>query len=171
MLSDEIALSYDQHNRRYLAGLRCLQSQHKALLTQWPEEQFLAFPLLPGENPQYWGRGCSVTFSHNGQTTTHKGLVILADPIRDQTRQTRLQALDQELAQVKADIGQPRLRTLKAVQRRANARKRASKVGKLMSVTAYTTPSGQVDLCWQVDTTALVRSVRPKPSLMAGDGR
>ena len=158
MLSDEIALAYDQHNLRYLAGLRCLQNQHKALLTQWPEEQFLAFPLLPGKNPQYWGRGCPVTFSHNGQTTTHKGLVILAGPIRDQlrqTRQTRLQALDQELAQVKADIGQPRLRTLKAVQRRANARKRASKVGKLMSVTAYTTPSGQVDLRWQVDTYAL----------------
>jgi hypothetical protein len=44
---------------------------------------------------------------------------------RDQLRQNRhvhLQTLAQELAQVKADIGQPRLRSLKAVQRRANAR-------------------------------------------------
>jgi transposase len=158
MLSDEIALTYDQHHLRYLAGLRCLRTEHKALLTQWPEQQFLAFPLMPGQNPQYWGRDCTVTFSHNGQTTSHKGLVILAGPIRDQlrqTRQSRLQALDQELAQVKADIGQPRLRTLKAVQRRANARLRASKVGKLMSATAYTTPAGQVDLRWQVDTYAL----------------
>jgi transposase len=158
MLSDEIALAYDQHNLRYLAGLRCLRTAHKALLTQWPEEQFLSLPLVPGENPQYRGRGCTVAFNHNGQTTAHKGLVILAGPIRDQlrqTRQTRLQALSQELAQVKADIGQPRLRTLKAVQRRANARKRASKVGKLMSATAFTTPTGQVDLCWQIDTYAL----------------
>ena len=158
MLSDEIALAYDQQTLRYLAGLRCLRTEHKALLTQWPEEQFLAWPLVSGENPQYWGRGCSVTFSHNGQTTTHKGLVILAGPIRDQLRQTRqerLQTLDQELAHVKAEIGQPRLRTLKAVQRRANARLRASKVGHLMSATAYTTPAGQVDLRWQIDTYAL----------------
>ena len=158
MLSDEIALSYDQHQLRYLAGLRCLQTAHKELLTQWPEAQFLSFPLEPGPTPQYWGRGCSVTFSHNGQTTTHKGLVILAGPIRDQlrqTRQARLQALAQQLAQVKAEIGQPRLRTLKAVQRRANARLRAAKVGQLMSATAYTTASGQVDLRWQIDTYAL----------------
>jgi transposase len=158
MLSDEIALAYDQHNLHYLAGLRCLRKEHKALLTQWPEEQFFSFPLLPGENPQYWGLGCTISFSHNDQTCTHKGLVILAGPIRDQlrqTRQARLQALDQELAQVKAEIGQPRLRTLKAVQRRANARLRASKVGKLMSATAYITPAGQVDLRWQVDTYAL----------------
>ncbi len=158
MLSDEIALAYDQHDLRYLAGLRCLRTEHKALLSQWPEEQFLAFPLVPGDQPQYWGRGCTVTFSHNGQTRTHKGLVILAGPIRDQlrqTRQARLQALAQELAQVKAEIGQPRLRTLKAVQRRANARLRASKVGKLMSATAYISSSGQVDLRWQIDTYAL----------------
>jgi transposase len=158
MLSDEIALAYDQHKLRYLAGLRCLQTAHKELLTQWPEAQFLPFPLEPGPNPQYWGRGCTVTFSHNGQSTTHKGLVILAGPIRDQLRQTRqaqLQALVQELAQVKAAIGQPRLRTLKAVQRRANARLRASKVGHLMSATAYTTAWGQVDLSWQIDTYAL----------------
>jgi transposase len=158
MLSDEIALAYDQHKLRYLAGLRCLRKVHKELLIQWPEAQFRSFPLQPGQNPQYWGRGCTVSFSHNGQSTTHKGLVILAGPIRDQLRQTRqaqLQALSQALAQVKADIGQPRLRTLKAVQRRANARLRASKAGHLMSATAYTTLAGQVDLRWQINTYAL----------------
>jgi hypothetical protein len=158
MLSDEIAVSYDQYQLRYLAGLRCLQTAHKELLTQWPEAQFLAFPLVPGPTPQYWGRGCTVTFSHNGQRATHKGLVILAGPIRDQlrqTRQARLQALAQQLAQVKAEIGQPRLRTLKAVQRRANACLRASKAGKLMVATAYITASGQVNLRWQIDTYAL----------------
>jgi hypothetical protein len=158
MLSDEIALAYDQHELRHLTGLRCLRSEHKALLTHWPEAHFSAFPLEPGPTPQYWGRGCQVPFSHRGQTATHKGLVVLAGPIRDQlrhTRQTQLDALAQELAQVKASIGQPRLRSVKAVQRRANARLRASKVGQLMSATAYQPPSGQVDLRWQLDTYAL----------------
>lgn len=158
MLSDEIALAYEQHQVRYLAGLRCVQTEHKALLTQWPEAQFLAFPLTSGEAPQYWGRGCSLTFAHQGRRITYKGLVVLAGPIRDQLRQTRqrqLHALDQELAQVKAEIGQPRLRTLKAVQRRAKARLHASPVGSLLSATAYLTEAGQVDLRWQIDTYAL----------------
>jgi hypothetical protein len=156
MLSDEIALSYDQHQLRYLAGLRCLRKEHKELLTQWPEEQFKAFPLT--KDNRYWGRGCAVTFSHQGQRTTHKGLVVLAGPIRDQIRHSRdsqLAALAEELAQVRAQIGQPRLRTVKAVQRRAQARLRDSQVGHLMSVTAYQTETGQVDLRWQIDSYAL----------------
>ena len=158
MLSDEIALSYDQHKLRYLAGLRCLKSGHKELVRHFSEAELMTCPLEPGQSPQYWGRGCSVTFSHKGQTVKHKGLVILAGPLRDQLRQTRqahLQLLAQQLAQVKADIGQPRLRTVKAVQRRANARCRDCKVGHLMSATAYETESGQVDLRWQIDTYAL----------------
>jgi transposase len=158
MLSDEIALSYDQHQLRYLAGLRCLKTDHKELVNHYSEAELLAYPLMSGQNPQYWGRGCTVPFSHKGQTVTHKGLVILAGPIRDQlrhSRQTQLQALAQELAQVKADIGQPRLRTLKAVQRRANARCQASPVGQLMSATAYHSQTGQLDLRWQIDTYAL----------------
>jgi transposase len=158
MLNDEIALAYDQHGLRHLTGLRCLRKEHTALLTQWPEEQFQAFPLTQDSASQYWGRGCQVTFSRQGQTTTHKGLVVLAGPIRDQLRHSRdqqLAALSQELAQVKAQIGQPRLRTVRAVQRRATTRLRASKVGHLMSVNAYQTQTGQVDLRWQVDTYAL----------------
>ena len=158
MLSDEIALAYDQHHLRYLAGLRCLKTVHKELVSHFSEAALMACPLEPGQTPQYWGRGCSVPFSHNGQRVTHKGLVILAGPIRDQLRQSRqadLQALAQELAQLKADIGQPGLRTVKAVQRRANARQRDSKVGHLMSATAYQTQTGQVDLRWQIDTYAL----------------
>ena len=49
----------------------------------------------------------------------------------------------------------PRLRTLKAVQRQANARCRDSKVGHLMSATAYQTETGQLDLHWQLETYAL----------------
>ena len=158
MLNDEIALSYDRHQLRYLAGLRCLRQEDKAWLTHWPEEQFNAFPLTDDQPGRYWGRGCQVTFSHQGQTATHQGRVVLAGPIRDQLRQSRdrqLTALAQELAQVRAQIGQPRLRTVKAVQRRAQARLRDCPVGQLMSVNAYQTQSGQVELDWQIDTYAL----------------
>jgi transposase len=155
MLNDEIALAYDQHGLKHLTGLRCLRTAHRELLTQFPEEQFFSFPIVSGSNPQYWGRGCMVTFEHEKCTATHKGLVILAGPLRDQLRQTRnsqLAALSQALAQVKADIGQPRLRSVKAVQRRANVRLKASQVGRLMSVTVTENDAGQVQLHWQVDT-------------------
>lgn len=158
MLNDEIALAYERHGLRHLTGLRCLRAEHQALLTHWPEAQFTALPLEPGPTPQYWGRGCQVTFRHQGQTTTHKGLVVLAGPIRDQlrhSRQSQLAALAQALARLRTQLGQPRLRTIKAVQRRAQARLRESPVGHLMSVRVSQTQTGQVDLHWQIDTYAV----------------
>lgn len=158
MLNDEIAVAYDRQGLKHLTGLRCLQTKHRDLLIQFPEEQFHAFPIISGESPQYWGRGCQVVFEHAGQTAIHKGLVVLAGPLRDQLRRSRNQqllALSQELAQVKADIGKPRLRSVKAVQRRVNARLKASKVGQLMSVTVTEAAAGQVQLQWQVDTQLL----------------
>jgi transposase len=158
MLNDEIALGYDRHGLRHLTGLRCVQKAHKALLTQWPTEQFYDFPLEADPNPQYWGRGCTVTFEHEGQTATHKGLVVLSGPMRDQlrqSRQTQLDVLAQQLAQLKARIGRPYYRTVKGVRRSANTRCRASKVGRFMSVHVCETVAGQVDLQWQIDTHAL----------------
>jgi len=160
MLSDEIAHAYDQHNLHYLAGLRCTKKEHKALLTRYTTEQLEAFPLEDGPTPQYWGRGCQVVFQYEGQLFTHKGLVVLAGPIREQLRQTRreqLAALAQELTQLQAKLGQPYYRTLKMVQRKANARRKASKVGHLMAVTVYETDAGVVNLHWQVDAAALHR--------------
>ena len=154
MLSAEIATAYDRHGLRHLTGLRCTKKEHKALLTQWSTEQFSEFPLEAGSNPQYWGRGCSVTFTHEEQTVTHKGLVILSGPMRDQLRQSRqvqLDALDVELTQLRAQIGQARYRTVKAIQRSVNARCRQSKVGHLMSVSVYETAVGAVNLHWQID--------------------
>jgi transposase len=158
MLNDEIALAYDQHDLRYLAGLRCLKTEHKALLTTWTSQQFYAFPLEAGPEPHYWGQGCRVTFELEGRTVTHKGLVILAGPIRDQLRQSRQAQLDelcQELAQLQAKVGQPYYRTLKAVQRKAKARCRDAKVGHLLSVSVYQTAAGSVNLHWQIDSQAL----------------
>ncbi len=161
MLSDEIAQAYDQHNLRYLAGLRCTQKGHKALLTRYTTAQLEAFPMEDGPQPHYWGRGCQVVFNHEGKTFTHKGLVILAGPIRAQLRQARqeqLAALAQELSELQAKLGQPYYRTRKMVQRKANARCKASKVGHLMRVMVYETDAGVVNLHWQVDAAALHRA-------------
>ncbi|MBK7918087.1 MAG: hypothetical protein IPJ94_17890 [Chloroflexi bacterium] len=45
MLDDDLAWAYDQHNLRYLGGLRCLKKEHKALVTNWTTAQLEAFPL------------------------------------------------------------------------------------------------------------------------------
>lgn len=167
MLNDEIAHAYDRHNLRYLAGLRCTQKGHKALLTRYTTEQLEAFPLEDDRQPQYWGRGCQVAFNYQGQTFTHKGLVILAGPIREQLRQARqeqLATLGAELTQLQAKLGQPYYRTRKMVQRKANARCKASKVGRLMRVTVYETATGSVNLDWQIDEAALHQA-------QEGDGR
>jgi transposase len=167
MLNAEIALTYEQADLRYLAGLKAHQKEHRALLRVWNEAQFEACPIVPGPNPQYWGRGCTVTFTHEGQTVTHKGLVVLAGPLRDQLRQARqsqLQDLLRQLSQVRADIGQPRLRTLKALQRRVKARLRTSPVGHLIETQVYSTPKGHLNLVWQVNASLLAQEER-------GDGR
>ena len=97
------------------------------------------------------------------RTVTHRGLVVLAGPLRDQLRQARqhqLQALQEQLAQVRADIGQPRLCTLKALQRRVNSRLRTSPVGHLIETQVYTNPQGQLQLTWQVNTSLLAQEER-----------
>jgi len=163
MLNAEIAVTYDKVGLRHLTGLKTQQKEHRALLKVWNDEQFEAYPIVSGPNPQYWGRGCTVTFNHAGRTATHKGLVVVSGPLRDQfrlARKTRLQELDKALSQVRKDIGQPRLRTLKSVTRRVNARLNASKVGHLMETTVYETPTGQVNMFWQVNQSLLAQKER-----------
>jgi transposase len=158
-LSDKLALAYDDHNLRYLAGLRLLRKVHQALLLAVTEEQLYGCPLTPERGPQgYWGLPCMVPFKHEGRQASHQGLVVLSGPMRSALRQKRaakLRALRQTLKEVQASIGQPRCRTVKMVQRRANARLKSSSVGKLMRATAYTNEQGQVGLRWWVDTDAL----------------
>ena len=38
---------------------------------------------MAGPALQYWGRVCEIPFAHEGQSTTHKGLVVLAGPLCD----------------------------------------------------------------------------------------
>jgi transposase len=89
MLNAEIALTYDRADLQYLSGLKAHQKEHRALLPVWSDAQFEACPIVPGPHPQYWGRGCQVTFTHAGQTVTQRGMVVLAGPLRDQLRQAR----------------------------------------------------------------------------------
>jgi len=159
MLNSEIVMAYQKTGLRFLGGLR----GRKDLLNVWTDEQFEAYPIVSGPDPHYWGRGCQVTFKHEGRTVTHKGLVVLAGPLRDEWRQNRqqqLQALQEELARVRSDIGQPRLRSIKAVQRRVNSKLRASNVGKFIQVNVYESPAGGVTLHWQLDTEALALKER-----------
>jgi len=163
MLNAEIALLYEQHGLRHLTGLKASTKAQKQLLTQWSDEQIEAFPLVDGPLPQYWGRGGQVTFTHEGQSVTHKALVVLAGPLRDQwrqSRQERLDALDAELAAFRDRIGQPRLHTFKLVQRSLNAKSQASKVAQFVDATLYTTDQGELNLVWQTNTEALAAAQR-----------
>jgi len=154
-LNDELALAYDDHGVRYLAGLQPRTTAHRKLLTQVPEEQFYGHPLTPERGPNgYWGMSCLVPFEYEGRHATHRGLVVLSGPMRSALRRargTQFRALHQALRQVQAQIGQPRLRTVSAVQRRAQTQVRQSPVGKFVQVEAYTDETGQVGLRWQVN--------------------
>jgi transposase len=154
-LSDKLALAYDEHGLRYLSGLRLLRTEHKALLVNVPEAQFYAYPLTDEQGPKgCWGAPCLVPFQHEGGQVTHRGLVVLSGPLRTAFRQTRaaqLRELRQALRDVQAKIGQPRQRTVKAVQRRANVTLKASPAGKFMRAEAYTDAQGQLCLRWWVD--------------------
>jgi hypothetical protein len=66
-------------------------------------------------------------------------------------RATHFRALYQALRQVQAHIGQPWLRTVAAVQRRAETQLKQSPVGKFVQVEAYTNETGQVCPRWQVN--------------------
>lgn len=163
MLSAEIALTYDKFGLRHLTGLKAATAELKALIGCWSDEQIEAFPIIEGPAPQYWGRGCEVHFKHDGKSTTHKGLVVVAGPLRNQLREARLTQLvevEAALEQVRSEIGQPRLRSVKAVQRRVNARVRDFTVGQFIEVTVYATDSGQVNLLWQRNQEMLAQAER-----------
>jgi len=167
-LNDELALAYDDHHLRYLAGLQPQKKRHRELLVAIPEKQFYAHPLTDERGPGgYWGRPCQVVFEHEGRRGTHRGLVVLSGPMRTALRRTRaaqLRALRQALSEVQAKIGQPRYRTVEAVQKRANTQLKKSPAGQFMRAEAYADEQGRVCLRWWVDRYALWQA-------MQGDGR
>ena len=163
MLNAKIAVAYETHGLRHLTGLKASTPEQKALLTSWSDEQMEAYPIVDGPSPQYWGRGGQVTFTHEGKSVTHKALVVVSGPLRDQWRQSRQAQLDTlfaNLEELRSRIGQPRLRTVKMVQRSVNARLKASKVAQFVNATVYMTAEGAVNLVWQIDREALAAAER-----------
>ena len=163
MLNAEIAVAYDAKGLRHLSGLKASTQEQKALLSGWSDEQMEAYPIVDDPSPQYWGRGSQVTFTHEGKSVTHRALVVMAGPLRDQWRKSRQEELDAlcaELEQLRGRIGQPRLHTVKLVQRSVNARLKASKVARFVDATAYMTSEGAVNLVWQFDHAALAAAAR-----------
>ena len=158
-LSDKLALTYDEQRIHYLSGLRVLRNVHRELLSMVPAAQLYAHPLTDVQGPNgYWGVLCTVPFEHRGRKATHRGLIVLSGPMRTALRQTRavqLWALRQALQEVRDQIGTPRCRTVRGVQRCANAKLNASPVGKFVRAQATADEQGQVHLrCW-VDRYAL----------------
>ncbi len=154
-LNNELALAYDDHQIRYLSGLQPHKRVHRQLLTEVPEVQFYTHPLTSERGPTgYWGLPCLVPFEHKGRQVTHRGLVVLSGPMRTARRRARAKQfrdLHQALRDVQAKIGQPRCRTAKAVQQRAETQLRQSPVGKFVQATAYSDESGRIGLRWQVN--------------------
>ena len=163
MLNAEIAIAYDKNGLRHLTGLKASTPELKKEVAAWSDEQMEACPIEEGPSPRYWGRGTEVTFTREGESVTHKALVVTSGPLRDQLRQSRqgrIDALLVELETLRSRIGQSRLTTVKSVQRSANARLRASKVAQFVQATAYETPLGQVNLVWQIKEETLAQAAR-----------
>lgn len=163
-LNDELAMAYDDHGLRYLAGLQPQKKVHRELLVRYPDEQFYALPLSNERGSKgYWGRPCQVIFKHEGRQVTHQGLVILSGPMRSALRKgrvTKLRALRQELKHVQTKIGQPYHRTVEAVQKRADTRINKSPVGKFMRAQAYADEQGQIRLRWWIDRYTLLLAMQ-----------
>jgi transposase len=163
-LNDELAIAYDDHGLRYLAGLQPQRKAHRELLGRYPDEQFYALPLNNERGRKgYWGKPCQVTFKHEGRQVTHRGLVILSGPMRSALRKgraTKLRALRRELKEVQSKIGKPYYRTVEAVQKRANTRIKKSPVGKFMRAQAYADEQGQIHLRWWIDRSTLLLAMQ-----------
>ena len=163
-LNDELALAYDDHGLRYLAGLQPQKKIHRQLLVAIPEWQFYAHPLTDERGPNgYWGISRQVVFEHQGRKVTHRGLVVLSGPMRTSLRRTRaaqLRELRQALREVQAKIGRPYYRTVQAVQKRADTQLKQSPAGKFMRTEAYTDEKGQVCLRWWVNRYALWQAMQ-----------
>jgi transposase len=163
-LNDELAMAYDDHGLRYLAGLQPQKKRHRELLVAIPEQQFYAHPLTDERGAKgYWGIPCQVVFEHEERQVTHRGLVVLSGPLCTSWRQTRaaqVRELRQALDQVQAKIGQPHHRTVEAVQKRANTQLKKSPAGKFARAEAYADEAGLLHLRWWVDRYALWQAMQ-----------
>lgn len=167
-LNDALAFAYRDAGLRYLAGLQVQTQAQQAILAASTAAALRAQPLNEKRGRQgYWGRLCQVPFEHADQHMTQRGLVVLSGPMRSalrKSRATQLRALQDELRQVQAKIGQPHYRSVASVQHRAATRCKNSPVGHLLRVEASCDEQGHVALRWAIDRAALTEA-------MTHDGR
>ena len=162
-LNAELALAYDRQQKTsglsYLCGLEARQKEHRRLLEAYPDEYFLRRPL---GQAGYYGVPGAVSFKFAGQRVTHRGVVVLSQPMQRAKRAGRtlqFQTLDQALAGVVAKIGQRGYRTAAQVQKHAQVCLRRSPVGRLVQAWAVVTDE-VIQLRWQVDQRALAACER-----------
>ena len=90
-------------------------------------------------------------FTHLGREVTHRGLLVLSGPMRAALRHTRAQhlwAVRQDLLALRAKLGEPHYRTVKAMPRHVAALLKRSPGGRFMRVQVA---AGHVTLRWRAD--------------------
>lgn len=164
-LDDKLALLYAEKEIRYLAGLQPQKQAHRDLVENLPEHEFYRHPLNSGCGKDgYWGVPAPVTFEHAGQSTTHRGLVVLSGPMRSalaQTRARHFRELWQALRAVQEKANQQlvRYRSAKELLARAQTQLRRSPVGQFVTVTTTTTDA-DIQLHWTVERAALCAAMQ-----------
>jgi len=164
-LDDKLALTYDDHDIRYLACLQPQKTAHVTLVKELPEAAFYRQPLTAARGPDgYWGVSVAVPFAHQAATATHRGLVVLSGPMRSalaQTRAKHFRELWQALRTIQEQAAQQvaRYRSARDVLARAATQLRRSPVGQFVSV-SVTGDTGSIQLHWQVQREARVAAMQ-----------
>jgi LysM repeat protein len=133
-VNSKLALSYDDHQVRYLAGLEARTKAHRALLVADPDRAFQPLDAT-SETARYWGKSCSIPFEHEGRRATHQGLIVISGPMRRawrEARVTKLRRACRNLRVLRSKIGTPYYRSVARVQRSANAILKEAAVRKFM---------------------------------------
>ena len=164
-LDDKLALIYAKHQIRYLAGLQPQKRVHVELVKHLPEDAFYRHPLTAARGKEgYWGVPVAVPFEYQGDTATHRGLVVLSGPMRSALAQTRAKQfgelwLAMRTIQEKATQQAPRYRSARDVLARADTQLRNSAVGQFVTV-SVTGETGAIQLHWQVKRDKLVAAMQ-----------
>jgi hypothetical protein len=164
-LDDKLALTYADHDIRYLACLQPQKTAHVTLVKELPEDAFYRQPLTAARGPDgYWGVSVAVPFAHEGETASHRGGVLRSGPMRSALAQTRakyFRELWQALRSIQEQAAQQvaRYRSAREVLARAATQLRRSPVGPCVTV-SVTADTGSIQLHWQVQRDALVAAMQ-----------
>jgi transposase len=148
-LNSELAIAYQDANFHYLAGLGKVEKVHRNLILAPSDRDFRQMPLTKKTDTEnYWGVPCKVPFTHDGRTTTHRGLVVLSGPMQQALRQARkedLRNLQIALHHIQSKIGEKRYRSEKEINQRIATQLKKSPVGDLLKVQLIVTQESQLN--------------------------